>query len=149
MLIWEKKCAGVQGKHLPSPCKLLEGQGATGVCFPPEEPFCSSIKTPGTLIYPCPLVLRAGMAWCGHVWYQLSLEKTIHVLPISLSTISATYAALPGFDCCFLSSGIILISTMLLPSWCHSLIAMKGCVSPSMTLPWHDGCCCPMVGWDP
>lgn len=74
------------------------------------------------------------MAWCGHVWYQLSLEKTMHVLPISLSTIPATYAALPGFDCCFLSSGITLISTMLLPSWCHSLMAMKGCVC----VPIHD-----------
>lgn len=95
------------------------------------------------------LVLRAGMAWCGHVWYQLSLEKTIHVLPISLSTIPATYAALPGFDFYFLSSAIPTNQSNG-PSFLVSLSDghERMCVSQSMTLPWLDGCCCPMMGWD-
>lgn len=40
------------------------------------------------------------------------------------------------------------VSAMLLPSWCHSLMAMKGCVSPSMALGQHDGCCCPTIEGD-
>lgn len=59
-------------------------------------------------------------------------------LPRPSPLIPATYAALPGLDHCLLSSGIPQISTILLPSWCHSLMAMTGGVSPSVALGWHD-----------
>lgn len=87
-----------------------------------------------------------GLAWVGMVTFHTSWTCWDHLClshlllwwflpPMQLfQTLTAAFF-----------SGIPQIHAMLLPSWCHPLMALKGCVSPSMGLGQCDGCWCPTI----